>query len=185
MRHESGSIWITIWMWDLQLNLKIIFCDCRYSPTWAVPYRKRVRSALRRGAAAVAAATGLRNFSKSIHRDRWIDVSSEHCPSIQRSGPDRQVAQLCARNVCTEIVRNICNNNHVVESWLLKFLKIYANDIQIRSNFVCHLEQHIHEDMPNLSPKEASMRKLENADFQMSHHLDCKILERFFRGNVN
>ena len=44
-------------------------------------------------------------------------------------------------------------------------LEIYANDIQIRSNFVCHLEQHIHEDMPNLSPKEASMRQLENADF--------------------
>ena len=53
----------------------------------------------------------------------------------------------------------------------------------MRSNFVCHLISHIHEDMPNLSPKEASMRKLKNADFQMSHHLDWKMLERFFRGS--
>ena len=47
------------------------------------------------------------------------------------------------------------------------FLKIWSNDIGMRSNFVCHLISHIHEDMPNLSPKEASMRKLKIAKMEI------------------
>ena len=60
----------------------------------------------------VSCATGLRNFSKSIHRDRWIDVSSEHRPSIQRSRPDRTGRAA----LCTEIVRNISIYHQPVES---------------------------------------------------------------------
>ena len=121
-----------------------------------------------------------------ILASRFIAIAeSRSAPNTARRFSALDLTGQVAHIARTEIVRNICHNNHVVESWLLKFLKIWSNDIGMRWNFLCHLIQHIHEDMPNLSPKEASMRKLKNADFQMSHHLDCLILERFFHGNVN